>query len=247
MLYLAISLRPHGILALRSLPQSKTRLAFKYAPPSSLLGALVYAILRLKGIRIETEFRAKSALSIVESYKDLFISVSMSVNIEPIVHGLLLRINRYYRGDIDSSLTSFPVAIYYSDPDPLIRIVYLINEKRLDFYGLTKSDLLRAGWGIVRLGSRESLVSVDDVVLRDTEIISEELSEDNAIMTEFSFELREKIFVRGNYSLQYVVNWRDTLSDYSLAEKIPVVYPRGAVSVWGDLKYMQTVYGSVVI
>lgn len=247
MLYLAVELKPHGLLAMRSLPQSKMRVAFRYVPPSTLLGALVYSIARLRGEREETIFSGNVSKSYVEAYRDLVVNISMSTNVQPIIFGFLLRINRYYRREISFSITSLPVAVYYSSIDPFIKAIYLINDLVLDRYGLSRNDLLRAGWGIVRVGSRESLVSVENVILEDTTVREVELSDDEAIDTEFSFEYRSNIGIKGHYFLGYVVDWRKELTDYSLAEKIPVVYPRGRVFVWGKVRFFETKLGNVVM
>lgn len=247
MLYLAVKLKPHGIIAIRSLPQSKMRVASRYAPPSTLLGALVYSVVRLRGERKETILRGNVFKSYVEAYKDLVVNIAMNTNIHPIIFGFLLRINRYYRKEIDSSITSFPVAIYYSSVDPVINVIYLINDSILDQYGLSKNDLLRAGWGITRVGSRESIVSVENVIVEEAIIHEIEVSEDEAIDTEFSFEYKSNISIKGHYFLEYVVNWKKELTDYSLAEKIPIVYPEGKVFVWGKVKFLETKLGNVVM
>ena len=247
MLYLAVKLRPHGILAMRSLPQSKMRVAFRYAPPSTLLGALVYPLIRIKNERVETYLDGSELKSSVEKYKDLFVNIAMSTNIQPIIFGTLLRINRYYRKDVDFSVTSSPLAIYYSSPDPFINVIYLIDEKFLNQHNLTKKDLIRAGWGITRVGSRESLVSVEDVVLEEATIRDEEVGADEAIETSFSFMYRAGMMIKGHYILEYVVDWRKELTDYSSAQRVPIVYPIGKVSVWGKIKYFETRLGKVVM
>lgn len=239
--FLLVKLKPSGVIALRSLPQSKMRISFKYPPPSSLLGALAFPL--LYGDRVETVYEGKKPKSRLEEIKKFFRWIAVNVVAQPRAYGSLLRINRYYRGKVESAVTSLPVTLLYGDVgDESIHAVYVFRDDAVQGSSFTFRDFERAAWGIVRLGSRESAVFAEDVVLGAGDIV-----ERSKAATRYSFMLREGRVVGGSFSVQHVVDWRAEASDYGFAApRLAMAYPRETVTVEGSLKVI-VVQGEEVI
>jgi CRISPR-associated protein Cas5a/b/c len=236
--FLIIEAKPSGILALRSSPQSKMRSAFRYPTLTSLIGAISYPLFHVKGLRKEVIDGDRCS---VEMLRNLFKTVAVKVEGNPVIYGSILRINRIYRKDVESAVTSLPMSIMYGEMDFKIKIAYIFNDEILDNSEYTIKDFERAGWGIVRIGSRESVVSVEDVVTGKSEI-----KEGDEVETEYSFEFKNISDYDGRGLLQAVVDWREELTNYTNAKKMIIVYPFGRVKVFGDLRFIDA-NGEVIL
>ena len=228
--FLKVTMRPTGIVALRALPQSKMRTALRYVPPTTLIGAIAYPLLHIAGDRSETVYEGKTFRSAAERVLGLFDWVTVKTLGKPRLQGTLLKINTIYRGKVQSAVTSFPFAVTYGTREALLTAVYLINEDSLERSTYTMKDIERAAWGITRLGSRESVVSVEDVETGRTEIV-----ESKAAETAYAFPFRG-LEVEGKGTFQSVVDWRSGIGDYSKAGRLVMFYPEGSVRVRGRLK-----------
>ncbi|XRO75670.1 type I-A CRISPR-associated protein Cas5a [Methanocaldococcus sp. 28A] len=228
--FLIIEAKPSGILALRSAPQSKMRSAFRYPTLTSLIGAISYSLFHVKGLRKEVINGDKCS---TEMLRNLFMTVAVKVEGNPVIYGSILRINRYYRGEVDSAITSLPMSIMYGEKDFKIKIAYVFNDEILENSEYTIKDFERAGWGIVRIGSRESVVSVENVIVGKGKI-----KEGNEVETQYSFEFKNITDYDGKGILQAVVDWREELTNYTNAKKMIIVYPIGKVKVRGDLRFI---------
>ena len=213
--------------AARLQPQSKMRMALKYPPPTTLIGALAYPWLRQTIGRTEVITKGKGVISAADNLRRMIAGVSSSLSEEPAVYGDYLKVNRYFRGSVESAVTALPSSFLYSNGDAEADLVYLF-ERPVD------PGLERAAWGITRIGSRESVVSVESVyvgkAVRRT---------GSSTRTRFSFPLGNKV-VRGSGTVIYAADWRSSaMGSYSKAERIPYFYPRGEVEVLGDLEWYE--------
>lgn len=235
---LMATLRSHGVIALRVSPQSKMRASFKHPPPTSIIGALAYPLFRdsRREIVISKDGRVKS---IADELRNMLIGVAVSSR-GGLMYGPLFKINRLYHGVADSAVTSLPITITYSEYDSLIRVVYIFDDEKLTNY--TLNDLERAAWGITRLGSRESVVNIEDVKTSRVEI-----SDADVVKTQFSYSLERVKNVKGRYDIEMVVDWRSNeVGDYSRVSRIRVAYPLEDNIVEGELKVVY-VNGEAVI
>ncbi|GAB6102022.1 type I-A CRISPR-associated protein Cas5a [Thermococcus atlanticus] len=239
-LFLKVTLRPSGIIALRALPQSKMRTALRYVPPTTLIGAIAYPLLHVSGDRGETRYEGRIFRSNAESVLNLFEWVTVKTEGKPKLYGSLLKINTVYRGKVQSAVTSFPFAVLYGEPDYSLTALYLINEETLSESIYSFKDVERAAWGITRLGSRESVASVENVKSGKAEVHEVEKAE-----TAYAFPFKG-IEVHGNGTLQSVVDWRSGMGDYSKAKRIVMFYPEGILEVRGRLSIAK-LDGEVVI
>ncbi|WP_237705140.1 type I-A CRISPR-associated protein Cas5a [Thermococcus zilligii] len=228
--FLKATMRPAGIVAIRALPQSKMRIALRYVPPTTLIGAIAYPLLHIAGDRSETVYEEKTFRSSAGGVLELFDWVTVKTLGKPRIQGALLKINTIYRGNVQSAVTSFPFAVTYGTNDILITAVYLINEEALGRSSYTRKDIERAAWGITRLGSRESVVSVEDVETGRAEVAEAEMAK-----TAYAFPFNG-VEVKGKGTLQSVVDWRSGIGDYSKAGRMVMFYPEESVEVRGRLR-----------
>jgi len=228
--FLKVEVRPAGIIALRSLPQSKMRNAFRYPLPSTLIGALAYPLLHIAGDRTETLEPKRNARSSADRIRPLIEWTTLKVSGKPRVYGSILKINRLHRGSVESAVTSFPMAVMYGESDYTLTLLYLLNDDLIRASEFSVKDFERAAWGISRLGSRESVVSVESVELGKGRIMEKEMAE-----TAYAFPLTGKK-VQGNGVVQGVIDWKEGIGNYSKARIIVMFYPEGKVKVEGRLR-----------
>lgn len=228
-LFLKVAIRPSGVIALRSLPQSKMRSALRHVPPTTLIGAIAYPLLHIAGDRGETGYKGGKFRSNAEAVLSLFEWATVKTIGKPRLYGSLLKINTVYRGKAQSAVTSLPFAVLYGEADYSIEALYIIKEDGLSDSVYSFRDIERAAWGITRLGSRESIVSVENVESRKAEIQEAEKAE-----TAYAFPFKN-VEVQGRGTLQSVVDWRSGMGDYSKAKRILMFYPEGTVEVHGKL------------
>nr|WP_169791811.1 type I-A CRISPR-associated protein Cas5a [Thermococcus celericrescens] len=241
-LFLKVKLRPTGVIALRALPQSKMRTALRYVPPTTLIGAIAYPLLHISGDRRETIYERKTFKSKAESAMGLFKWTTIKTESKPKLYGSLLKINTIYQREkkVQSAVTSFPFAVLYGESSNSLTVVYLIDEEALSESTYSTKDLERAAWGITRLGSRESVVSAEDVNRGKAKI-----QEVNEAKTKYAFPFKG-VDIRGKGTLQTVVDWRSGIGDYSNARRIVMFYPEGRVEVQGKLSIAE-LDGEVII
>lgn len=238
--FLKVMMRPTGIVALRALPQSKMRTALRYVPPTTLIGAISYPLHHLSGNRAETVYDRKTVKSTADGIRNLFEWVTIKTIGKPRLYGALLKINKTHRGELQTAVTSFPFAVMYGSGDSTITAVYLVNGEELSKGPYTMKDLERAAWGITRLGSRESVVSVENV-----ETGKAEISEASSAETSYAFPFKG-FEVQGRGTLQSVVDWRSGIGDYSSTKRIVMFYPEDTVKVRGELR-TATVGGETLV
>lgn len=239
-LFLKVQLRPTGIIALRALPQSKMRTALRYVPPTTLIGAISYPLLHISDDRGETIYEKKTFKSKAESVIGLFKWVTIKTEGRPKLYGSLLKINTIYRGKVQSAVTSFPFAVFYGESTNSLTAAYFVDEDALSESTYSAKDLERAAWGITRLGSRESIVSVEDVKMGKAVF-----REANKVRTAYAFPFKG-VNVHGKGTLQAVVDWRLGIGDYSNAKRMVMFYPEETVEVEGGLSIVE-LDGEVVI
>lgn len=231
--YVKVDIKSSGVTAIRSLPQSKLRMAYHYPPPGTLVGALAYPLIHLKKERKEIIYEGKKFKSAAEKVLPFVKWATLSVSGRPKVYGTLLKVNRLYRGEVGSGVTAFPFSLSYGEKEYRLTGVYLIDGESLKRHGYTLKEVLRAAWGITRIGSRESIVSVESV-----ESGSAKFEQANEAETRFALPLENKS-IEGRGLLQSVVDWTQGLTNYSRAERILFFYPEEMVRVEGDLSIVR--------
>jgi len=227
---LFVRLKPNWGYAVRRQPQSKMRINFSRPPPSTLIGALAYSLKRILGDRREIIVKDRRAISSANFVKNMLLSVNIRMIGETLNYGSLYRINMIYRGTALSAITALPSAFTYSNRDIVLDIVYVFDESKLSLNEIPENILERAGWGITRIGSRESIFSAEKVSIDRVEVREFKKTE-----TSFSFIFNEKIKYKGSVIVEYVADWRKTdIGSYLNAPLIGIFYPKGRVTVFGE-------------
>ncbi|MHA1875172.1 MAG: type I-A CRISPR-associated protein Cas5a [Promethearchaeota archaeon] len=233
-LLVRLNILPTGAYAIRSLPQSKMRVAFTNPPPTTLMGAFTYSLLRKTGNNQEIIYsdNYEKAYSPMEEIKDIFSAIAIKNTGRITTFGTLLRINRMYRKDVSFAVTSLPMAILFGTDSYEIILLYLFDLKKAKLHDFTEKDLLSACWGITRLGSKESIVSVENVQKLNFEIKIVSSAE-----TSYSFVYRDDFVFADNCDITMVVNWAEPLGNYSEISRIPYVYPQNKLNVTSSNKF----------
>ncbi len=218
---LAVRLRPSWGYAIRIQPQSKMRAALRFPPPTTAMGALAYPLLLIRGDRREVLSDKRPAGSSAELVRREVEHVAISVLARTLTHGSLHKVNQLYRGKVFPSITALPSVFIYSEGESWVDVAFILGRGAHDV-----EELERAGWGITRLGSRESLFSAESV-----EVVQGERRRTTEVETRFTFTLRDGMTVEGSYEVLQVVDPSSSIGDYSQVPKTPLCYPAGVVRV----------------
>jgi CRISPR-associated protein Cas5a/b/c len=147
-------------------------------PPTTLVGALAYAYKRsLNDFKELDEDGSSPAFEMIDKGLVLYASAgvdeqySFTKSVERVYQHIYLR-SKYW-SDVDMTYT---VGVRSAT----------IARKLLAFYIVSSKDVARCSYGIVRIGRKESLVSVDNVVIAP---LKEVLSNERSCDTVFYFPL----------------------------------------------------------
>lgn len=235
-----VTLKTHGIISLRASPQSKMRMSFKHPPPTSLIGALAYPLFNegRREILIDEKGQIRSK---ADELRAMLIEVSIRTINGGIMYGPIFRINRLYHKVVESAVTSLPFTVTYGNKDCLLHVAYAFDEQKLVNYSV--KDLERAAWGITRIGSRESVVYVEEVKSANVELLKT-----NSIETFFSFPLDKAKSVKGKFDVEQVVDWKtNEIGDYSRSPKIRMAYPLEKNIIEGELEVIKVEDGGIIV
>lgn len=210
MLYSKVFLRLHWGFSVSYPSTSKAKPSFYLPPPTTLIGALSYGKYRgVDLIKVNknattplSEFKVKYATArIADGYYGTYT--------EDVIRNAILYFQRPERRlDVKYRWGVIPTGRVYLPNGKLI-VVYLTDE-------LDRSELEKLSWSINRLGSKESLVSVEDVKVGEAKKVT------NAkVKTKYYFKMGPKI-VHGTYVVQY---FYDEVTWGSPAELHPYILP----------------------
>jgi CRISPR-associated protein Cas5a/b/c len=203
----------HWGFSVRLVTESAGAQYYPYPPPSTLIGALAYGVSAVKGLPeciISPAGKGSNAiLSTVAqihravrwatfAFSDKF-SVRRvgAVGYSDFIRAFRLPYQRGQRHTWGQSEMWYGVnahgRVYACGAG--FKAIYLVDEKRLEGLELGESDLLRAAYSIVRIGARESLVSVVSAeVTKDVEVqMSGEVKEPLEIEYYFPARLAEDV------------------------------------------------------
>lgn len=168
---------------------SKTSPSFYYPPPTTFLGALGESIARKVGVSesagreiIEALSRNTLAIGVRPlncvplKYEDInkIIAVKITSGVpHPTPEDLI--------GSYDSPARGKTVMISLDDSSPALRLLIVLKKDEIELRGRTVRIEEDHFWGIHRLGSKESMVSVIDVKKADTE------AEEGRTISKYSF------------------------------------------------------------
>jgi len=166
---------------------SKGQPSYTTFPPTTLIGAISYPLAKIKGSG-ELIIKRGKIYSVAEEFKDIFKAASAIITQEKrdAPSGVYWEdINRYQilqfqkdvrRGDPMFRFGTVPSGKVMG-PGSMVRIIYLVDEEEArNVLGSSWDQILiEAGYSITRIGSRESIVSVEKVDLGEPVMMVNEL------------------------------------------------------------------------
>ncbi len=216
MYFLKVSVQPHWGYALRVVPFSKSKPALPVPPPTTLIGALAYPLNIMLGIP-----ENNGEVSGADRYRNLFISVNARIDVPIIKYGDITRVFWYRKEEktVQSDAISLE-KVYSVSGEGSIDIIYVVDENEAERVVGDLNILKLAAWGISRIGSKESIVSVKDVELRKANLV-----ERDKIETDYYFMGYAKL-IKGDLISFDIVDFREyVIGDYVNAKKVPLNVP----------------------
>ena len=216
--------------SVRIAPQGKGRSAYRIPPPTTFLGAYIAGIQQTIGDTSEVIVeggKKPKYYSAADKYRNLFDDVFVKIEeFNGKIYGEPIKQKYLYRGEVRDNVIAMPGVFHQSG---IFSVIYAIKEDVLDALSLSKGDIVRGAWAIMRLGAKEGIVIVKDVNIVQ---LKEDIACDG--MTYHSFYLDEGIEIKGKeYWAERVVYWKTRsfrFGDYSACSKGIVIYPKRRVS-----------------
>ena len=207
---------------------TKSRTAVETIPPTTLIGALTYPLLE---DRVEETIREKDIVSSSETIREALVSVNLRFSGPLIGYSDLSRIVSFDVRKKKILTDAVAVEKVYS-PGGSGDIIYVFDAGRIkELLGSDwKAKLVSSAWGIVRVGSKESLVSIEKVSLGGAER-GRGVGETSYYFPEDMCEEVDGVFKRLR-----VVDWRrHPIGDYVGAPMVSLLFP------YDDLRQRSTV------
>lgn len=186
MLYSKVFLRLHWGYSIRR-PSVKERSAFLLPPPTTLIGALSYY--KFRGI--DTDIANTSTASATYKLKNIKASAKLE-SPASYIEDIENQIVAPYQKRPEIKFNIIPVGKVYS-PDGRLVIVYITDK-------ITREELEKMSWGIIRIGCKECLVSVEDVEIGEAKKVS------GIMKTCYYFPANVKV-IEGRDIIQYADFW----------------------------------------
>jgi CRISPR-associated protein Cas5a/b/c len=216
---LEIELQYHWGFISQVIPFSKSRMAFKVPPPTTLVGALAYPL-----ARILRKPETKDGLSWANSLWGPIRWASAKVS-HPI-HKAVDISRIYWLHKAKNQVKTDAVAVervYTISKRPIINVVYMISRKDAEaFLGEKWDDLIyAAAWAMIRMGQKEGMITVLNTSLKPTKPFKPE----GKLETEFYFPLRLASLESGEGFFEDFVPMGAPIGEYVTQEKEPYFVP----------------------
>ncbi|RLG79679.1 MAG: type I-A CRISPR-associated protein Cas5 [Thermoprotei archaeon] len=222
---LVVDIELHWGITLNYFSGTKSKPVLQVIPPTTIIGALAYPLAKLKG-----EPENAGDASRAEMFKEVFTGVYYSI-----VKGALTpyaEISKVWFYKVrdkraESDAAAFPRL--YAKVPTRIRLYYVVDvSKASRKLGIGWRKLLEyAAWSIMRLGSKESIVSVVDVktsMVKELDVRGVEVIETPATIPAYNAKS-----ITGNYVLAEVIDWRKSrIGRYTEASIVRIAQPVGA-------------------
>jgi len=192
MIYSKVFLKLHWGFSIVKPAAAKAKSAFYLPPPTTLIGALSYY--KFRGI--DTDRVSKSGGSPAYKLRGIKATaklVSYGTYIEDIIRNVLSYFQRSERRlDPTYMFGVVPTGKVYSPKGTMV-VVYVTDT-------LSKEELERLSWGIIRIGCKECLVSVENVEIGEAKRVS------GVVKTSYYFPDTVKV-IEGEEFTEYVTFW----------------------------------------
>lgn len=222
--FLYIRVRPHWGFVLRRIPFSKSRPALDFIPPTTMIGALSYPLIKILGDSRENVVIKGVEVSRSEVFRQIFRSLH-ATRPQGELYSDLQKIYFFDKRRKISKSDAVALEKFYGVGE--IEFVYLIDsEKAKEVLGQKWQNMIEAAaWGIVRIGQKEGVVSVEEVNFGVAELCEEAI-------TRYYFMSRHGSPKSGRYLIREVIDWTLTpIGEYSRARRAALYIPDGEVEV----------------
>ena len=192
MLYSKVFLKFHWGFSVVKPTAAKAKSAFYLPPPTTLIGALSYY--KFRGIDTDNVGKLGGSPAYrLKGVKATAKLLSYGTYIEDVVRNIVSYFQRPERRlDPNYKFNVVPTGKVYS-PGGIMVVVYVTDS-------LSAKALEKMSWGIIRIGCKECLVSVEDVEIGEAKRVS------GAVNTSYYFPDTVKI-IEGDEFAEYVMFW----------------------------------------
>jgi len=211
----------------RQVPFSKSRIALKAIPPTTLIGALAcsYAICKGKGeIIIQSNGSIASGAEIL---RNIVVAAYARLDLTISAYSDISRVYWLYRGQIKYdaiALEKIYVMPSSKDKYPYIDVIYIIDERKAKtILGENwLKDIIAALWGIRRFGQKETIVSSIDVKWDKAQIVDKRQGYTSFYIPRDAI----KDLPDGEYFLHKFFDHKENIiGEYSRAKSIEYIIP----------------------
>ena len=211
---LKVTLEVHWGLSINYFFGTKSRPPLRVIPPTTLIGALAYPIARMMNFP-EVINGQSSAEKIKKMIKGVYYTIEEEY--DPFIpYGENTKLVFYKVREKMIKTDAAPLPRLYSTIPVTITIIYLIDEEKArEILGDEwEKILLVSAASMIRLGARESIISVYSVGLHDARIRE---NTNGFIRTRYTIPLDsvKPMKISGNYRVAKIIDWRRTsIGDY---------------------------------
>ncbi len=208
--FILVGLTPHSTLTFGIVTGNKSRPAFKIPPPTTIIGALSYPFSIIKG------YPESSSDYIPVLLSSILEGVYVRFDGPIILYATITKMFFYKVREKMIKSDAYGYQRLYTRAkwgnESIIKLVYIFNpekaEKARDKLGdKWKEKLIASAYSIIRLGDKESLVSVDNVQYGDVEILEVKETE-----TSYTVPLTQQVDlypIKGDLEVYEFYDWRE--------------------------------------
>ncbi len=211
---LRVVLEAHWGLSINHFFGTKSRPALRVIPPTTLIGALSYPIIRM--LNKPEVIGGGSAANLVKSMiKGVYYAIDEKY--DPFIpYSENNKLAFYKKREKILKTDAAPLPRLYSVVPVRITVIYLIDEDEAErlLGDRWEEKLLLAAASMVRIGARESIITVHSVELLDALITR---VSGGIIKTRYTIPLDsvKPMRIEGNYRVAKIIDWRRTsIGDY---------------------------------
>ncbi|MCE4599080.1 MAG: type I-A CRISPR-associated protein Cas5a [Desulfurococcales archaeon] len=198
---------------------TRGRQSLHVIPPTTLIGALSYPLAKLMRWP-ETSKGDSTASRLIGIIKGVYYSILQGALIPYTEIGKIW----FYKVKTKEALSdAVGIQKLYSKPQTKIKIIYIVkvSEARKLLGDEWRRILTSAAYSITRVGSKESIVSVDSIDIC-------KIGLDGGDKTRYTVPLYNVEGIEGEYTISEVVDWRSSnIGGYFNAPTIRIAQPQG--------------------
>mgnify|MGYP000020468972 CR=1 FL=1 len=231
---LLVDVELHWGLSINHFLGTKSRPALRVIPPTTLIGALSYPLAKIKKWPENI-----GSLSSADRLRSVLTSVHYSVLLgHSVTYAEVSKVFSYKVRERKVISDAVAVQKIYTKPGTILRIYYIFHDHLARDLGPSwKKELRAAGWGIVRIGAKESLVSVKDSRFVDVNLVKVK----GFVKTKATVPLDSVKSIKGSFTIEEVIDWRVSgVGRYFEAPRTRIAQPVSALGGPGKVEVLPT-------